>query len=410
MNEFKNKVIEEDCLRICDCLPKESYDLVYLDPPFFSGKEQQSKTRDGMRHYSFSDRWPRLSEYADFMGSRIEAVRPLLKSTGSIVVHCDSSANFVLRSILEDIFGAENFRSEIVWRYKRWSNSQRSPIPSHQTLFSYSVTESYKYNQIYGGYSATTNVDQILQSRARDSRGKSVYARDSNGVIVGSGGKKGVPLSDVWDIPFLNPKAKERVGYPTQKPLVLLDRIVRLLTDPGDWVLDPFCGSGTTLVAAKLLGRNFTGVDQSSVAVSLSRERLGNPVVTESNLMKMGEESYLNADRDALKILAGLPLVPVQRNKGIDALLKGEADGDPVLIRVQRPFETLGDSIGALRKASLKKQFSFLVVVATEASLVPYDQEENDLIVVDSTAKVIESLLRRRTRSELRLFESQKHA
>lgn len=409
MSDFKDIVIEGDCLQVCRDLPAKSFDLIYLDPPFFSGKDQQSKTRDGDRHFFFSDRWPHLREYADFMGLRIEAMRPLLKDTGSIVVHCDSSANYVLRSILEDIFGSENFRSEIIWRYKRWSNSQRSPIPSHQTLFFYSVSELYKYNQIYGDYSVTTNVDQILQSRARDTRGKSVYARDANGEIIGSGGKKGVPLSDVWDIPFLNPKAKERVGYPTQKPLLLLERILNLLTDSGDSVLDPFCGSGTTLVSAKLLGRHYTGIDQSKDAVSISQERLDNPVKTESNLLKNGEDAYVNADSEALSVLSGLPIVPVQRNKGIDALLKGDADGAPVLIRVQRPFESIMDAVGALRRASNSKQYSFLIVVATEASLVPYGQDD-DLIVVNSTAKTIQGLLRTRTRSELRLFDKPKNA
>jgi len=111
MESFKDTVLKGDCLKVCGKLPKKSFDLVYLDPPFFSGKDQQSKTRNGEHHYSFSDRWSQLSEYANFMGSRIEAIRPLLKDTGSIIVHCDSSANYILRSILEDVFGSENFRS-----------------------------------------------------------------------------------------------------------------------------------------------------------------------------------------------------------------------------------------------------------------------------------------------------------
>ena len=410
MKYFRDKIIEGDCLEVCIAMPKKVFDLVYLDPPFFSGKDQQSKTRDGTRHFSFSDRWPHLRDYADFMGLRIEAIRPLLKDTGSIIVHCDSSANYVLRAILEDVFGSTNFRSEIIWRYKRWSNSQRTPIPSHQTLLFYSASDNYKYNQIFGDYSATTNVDQILQSRARDGRGKSVYARDPNGEIIGSGSKNGVPLADVWDIPFLNPKAKERVGYPTQKPLLLLERVLELLSDPGDWIFDPFCGSGTTLVSAKILNRHFTGIDLAADAVSLTRERLSNPVMTESNLLKKGEEAYLSADSDALNLLSGLPVVPIQRNKGIDALLNGKAGTDPVLIRVQRPDESIMDTIGALRKASRNKKYSFLVIVATEASLVPYGQEEDDLIIVESTAKTIQALSRSRAHPELRLFDKPNNA
>ena len=85
------------------------------------------------------------------------------------------------------------------------------------------------------------------------------------------------PLGDVWEIPFLNPKAKERVGYPTQKPVLLLERIIKLTTSPGDVVLDPFCGSGTTLVAAEALGRHPIGIDISSEAIELTRERLRKP-------------------------------------------------------------------------------------------------------------------------------------
>ena len=91
-------------------------------------------------------------------------------------------------------------------------------------------------------YSATTNLDQILQDRERDENGKSVYKKDKNGNVVLGKEKKGVPLSDVWEIPYLNPKAKERTGYPTQKPVLLLNQILSIVTDEGDLVLDPFCG------------------------------------------------------------------------------------------------------------------------------------------------------------------------
>lgn len=114
----------------------------------------------------------------------------------------------------------------------------------------------------------------------RNSEGKASYKYDKKGNIVIAKEKKGVPVSDVWEIPFLNPKAKERTGYPTQKPIELLEKIIQISTDEGDSVLDPFCGSGTTLVAAKMLNTNFTGVDINSSAVEygfikgISRRRL----------------------------------------------------------------------------------------------------------------------------------------
>lgn len=164
------------------------------------------------------------------------------------------------------MFGSENFRSEIIWHYRRWSNSQRGLLLAHQTILYYTKSDQFTFNEMWTEYSPATNVDQILQRRSRDEFNKSVYDRDEDGNVIANGSKRGVPLSDVWDIPFLNPKAKERTGYPTQKPLSLLERIITLTTNEGDCVVDPFCGSGTTLVAAQSLGRTAIGVDVSEDA------------------------------------------------------------------------------------------------------------------------------------------------
>lgn len=129
-------------------------------------------------------------------------------------------------------------------------------------------------------------------------------------------------MSDVWEIPFLNPKAKERVGYPTQKTIELLERIVRISTDVGDTVLDPFCGSGTTMVAAELMNRRGIGIDISQDAVKISGNRLKNPYKTESRLLKIGIGSYKTKNDVDCVILNQLNCDVVQRNKGIDGLLK----------------------------------------------------------------------------------------
>ena len=157
---------------------------------------------------------------------------------------------------------------------------------------------------MYQAYSPTTNIDQILQERKRSETGKVIYKRDEKGDVVPSKEKRGVPISDVWEIPFLNPKAKERVGYPTQKPIELLERIIKLSTDPGDCVLDPFCGSGTTLVSAALLGRTFIGIDNNPEAVRLCRQRLETPFKTDSNLLKTGADSYRTKTEEELSILS----------------------------------------------------------------------------------------------------------
>src|SRR5262249_30582857 len=153
-------------------------------------------------------------------------------------------------------------------------------------------------------------------------------------------------------------------GYPTQKPLQLLERIIALSTNEGACVLDPFCGSGTTLVAAQALNRSAIGIDISDQAVELTRKRLHEPTRSQSRLLEVGRESYRNADAVALAMLQGIEYVPVQRNNGIDALLKLEFEGGPVPVRVQRPGETLLDAAQKLSIASVGKGAKLMFVVA----------------------------------------------
>jgi site-specific DNA-methyltransferase (adenine-specific) len=355
-----------DCLEIARGLAAASVDLVYVDPPFFTQKTHTLVTRDRTTTYQFSDQWNCRAEYVDFLRARLKEFRRVLKAAGSLFFHCDTNASHHIRCLLDEVFGEPMFRAEIIWHYRRWSNSQRNPLPSHQTIFFYSKTEDYQYHQLFDDYSPSTNVDQILQRRQRDEHGKAVYARDENGKVIHDGHKKGVPISDVWDIPFLNPKAKERVGYPTQKPVLLLERIIALVTSPGDFVLDPFSGSGTTLVAAELLARNSLGMDISLEAVGLSRQRLADPFKTSSELLRKGRDSYIQSNEEALGYLHGLPVVPVQRNQGIDAILNTLPGANPVLIRVQRPGESLLDAAGHLHQAGQSKQPATLILIVTD--------------------------------------------
>jgi site-specific DNA-methyltransferase (adenine-specific) len=357
-------ILHGDCLLHLKTLPENSVDMVYLDPPFFTNRTHTATTRDRSQTFSFADSWQNLSEYAEFMRLRLLEVHRVLKPTGSVFVHCDKSANFLLRVVLIEIFGADQFRSEIIWSYKRWSNSAKGLLPAHQTIFFYSKTAEFKFNPTFTAYSETTNLDQILQRRSRDQHGVSSYATNESGNVIFDHTKNGVPLSDVWEIPFLNPKAKERTGYPTQKPVVLLERMVELVTDVGDLVLDPFCGSGTTLVAAALLGRRGIGIDESLEAVRLSQKRLENPEKTESALLQKGRASFENANQAALDILLGLDVLPVQRNAGIDAFLRHSSGLIP--IRVQRQGETLLQAADALTKAALSKQLERGLLVRTQ--------------------------------------------
>jgi len=361
-----NEIKLGDCLEQMRSIEQSSIDLIYLDPPFFTERKHTLKNRDRTKEFSFDDSWGSDKGYASFLKERIELMHGLLKDSGSIFVHCDKSGEHIVRAILDQVFGERNFQSEIIWSYKRWSNSKKGLLPSHQNIYFYSKSKDFKFNKIFTDYSETTNIDQILQRRTRDEHNKSIYDVDSSGNAKTGDEKKGVPLSDVWDIPYLNPKAKERVGYPTQKPLLLLDQIIKLVTNEEDLVLDPFCGSGTTCVSAKLLSRNYIGIDESADAVELAKSRIENPIKTESNLLKKGRKSYVNADQEALSLLKGIKFNAVQRNKGIDAILVEQYESTPILVRVQKENEPLDQAISFLAKAMKSKKSKKPIFIQTQ--------------------------------------------
>jgi len=359
-------LLHGDCLAEMKLLEDETIDLAYLDPPFFTQKKHALKTRDNREEFSFEDTWGSLGEYLAFIESRLLECRRVLKNTGSIFLHCDKNASCYLRMKLDEVFGIENFRNEIIWTYKRWTNSKNSLQSAHQSIYYYSKSDGYKFHTLYKDYAVTTNIDQILQERARNEHGKSVYKTDNSGNIVFGRAKKGVPLGDVWHIPFLNPKAKERVGYPTQKPVLLLERIIKLSTDPNDLVLDPFCGSGTTLVAAQLQGRRFIGIDKSIDAINISKERLRNPTKTNSQLLEKGEREYLNKTNEEIQIIRQLGALPVQRNSGIDAFLSPACSRKLIPIKIQKPTETFHEALQKLAVAAKKRNCDSMIIVRTE--------------------------------------------
>lgn len=388
-------VIQGNCLEVLPTLPDESFQLVYLDPPFFTQKTHTLATRDNTATYSFTDCWTSRSEYLAFMREVLVECRKKVKPDGSIFLHCDKAASHHLRLLLDEVFGEKNFQSEIIWAYKRWSNAKKGLLNSHQTIYFYSKTTGFKFNFIYQDYSPTTNLDQILQARERNGNGKTVYQRDEAGEIVLAHQKKGVPLSDVWEIPFLNPKAKERVGYPTQKPILLLERILQIATDAYDAVLDPFCGSGSTLVAAKLGQRRFTGIDISDEAIALSCARLAHPVRSSSLLLEKGAASYLEKSAYERNILHSLDALPVERNKGVDGLLRNYVDGRPVAVKIQQAYEDLETAQRSLLTANLAKDCSYLILVRTHSQSPTLFQWENvpRLLVVDALDLAVKKLL-----------------
>lgn len=383
----QNKIYRGDCIDKLTALDSNSVDLIYFDPPFFTQKKHSLVTRDESKKYEFSDSWESLDDYLHLIESCLIECKRVLKDTGSVFLHCDKVASHYIRVTLDKIFGMKNFRSEIIWSYKRWSNSKKGLLNSHQNIYFYSKSKHFKFNQYYTDYAPTTNIDQILQDREKTSNGKSVYKTDKKGNVVLGKEKKGVPLSDTWEIPYLNPKAKERVGYPTQKPVLLLKEIIKIVTDEGDLVVDPFCGSGTTCVAAKLMNRNFIGIDASIDAVELGRKRLEEMIITESALLNKGSSSYLEKSEFETALLKSINALPVQRNSGIDGFLKSHFNEKPVPVKIQGRRETLNDAIEKLEKSCRGKEYSLKIVIQTRK-----EAKGNRLFELVSDVQVIRAL------------------
>lgn len=380
-----------DCLVRLKEINEESVDLIYLDPPFFTQKTLKQKTRDNEKEYSFDDKWENIDEYRLYIQERLVECKRVLKKTGSIFLHCDKLASHHLRLALDDVFGVDNFQSEIIWTYKRWSNSKKGLLNNHQNIYFYSKTEHFKFNTIYTDYSETTNIDNNLQDRVRNKYGKTEYKKNENGEVVLGKPKKGVPMSNVWDIPYLNPSATERVGYPTQKPILLLERIIDLVTDEGDVVLDPFMGSGTTLVAAKLKNRKYIGIDKSADAIDLAKRRLEKPIKTESMLLKKGRQSYKNLSGDELNILNQIGALPVQKNKGIDGILKEYYKDSPIAVRIQKKDEDLNTAIELMKNAGKKKRCKLMILfktINTENNQESLDMP-NEVVSTNDDMKII---------------------
>lgn len=365
-----NKIYHGDCVEQLKNMEANCVDLVYFDPPFFTQRKHSLTNKDNSKTYEFDDKYNSIDDYLLVIENVLEQSKRVLKNTGSVFLHCDKTASHNIRVVLDKVFGRSNFQSEIIWSYKRWSNAKKGLLNSHQVIFFYSKTQDFKFNKLYTDYSSTTNIDQILQDRERDANGKAVYKRDENGNPILGKEKKGVPLSDVWEIPYLNPKAKERTGYPTQKPVLLLNQILNIVTEEGDLVLDPFCGSGTTCVSAKYLKRNYIGIDISTDAVTLANSRLEEMIISESSLLNKGADKYIEKTPKELAILQNINAFPVQRNSGIDGFLKEHYDGIPVPVKIQKDNETIENAITKLNKATNGKDYKMKILILTKETNV----------------------------------------
>ncbi len=255
------------------------FTLAYLDPPFFTGRQharvKRGRDRDGriVRELrpAFDDRWESLESYLAALHDRVVAARELLAPNGCLVLHVDPKTSHYAKVLCDEVFGARAFASEIVWRYRRWPSRTPNFQRVHDVLLRYvrDPDETPRFRQLYEPLAPSTLAtwgDRKQRAVVEDGR----RARSSRTEEA----TPGTPMGDVWDIGIVAPVARERTGYPTQKPEALLERLVEACTEPGEMVLDPYAGSGTTLAVCTRLGRRVVGIDQSAEASRITRKRL----------------------------------------------------------------------------------------------------------------------------------------
>ncbi len=262
-----NKLICGDNLEELAKLSKESVDLIYIDPPFFTHKQYEVVWGDEAEIRSYKDRWEGgIEHYISWLKPRIKAMYEVLKSTGSFYIHCDSHANAHIRIMLDEIFGEENFRNEIIWCYRGAGYPKNDFGKRHDTIFRYSKTQDYVFNldDVREKYAEATK-ERFSHYIGNIRKGKDFGIQKLNPL--------GRQPDDWWQIQPIAPSAKERVGYPTQKPEALLERIIKASSDKGDIVADFFCGCGTTIAVAQKLGRKWIGIDISPTAIKIIQKR-----------------------------------------------------------------------------------------------------------------------------------------
>jgi len=323
---FRNTLYTNDNLYVLSGLNSGSVDLIYLDPPFNSKRMYSAPVGSKAAGASFKDMWtwkdvdeynldtlavnfPELTRYIasigkihskpmmaylTYMTQRIVEMRRILKETGSLYLHCDPTASHYLKIVLDAVFCGQggNFRNELIWCYKDGANSKKYYNKKHDVILFYTKSGKYTFNYdtIYRELSDST----VKKYRYEDEHGK--YRLMGRGIVnspIKSARdvnpkwektnpeltfrhylKEGALPLDWFEMPPINQSAKERTGYPTQKPLALLKRIVLASSNEGDTVLDPFCGCATTCVAAQQLHRKWIGIDIEKQAVKILIDRL----------------------------------------------------------------------------------------------------------------------------------------
>lgn len=314
-----------DNLPFLRAINSECIDLIATDPPFNKGKDFHATPESLAKGASFQDRWswdedvhpdwiedlrnhlPRvfhviegsrkshgddMGAFLCFMAVRLLEMHRILRPTGTIFLHCDPTASHYLKQLLDAIFGKDRFRNEIIWHYGGPAKLTDRFPRKHDILLFYTKSENNTFNHCY------QELPEYLLKRARKDPDGRLWVDQRLGVTgdtldrmraegrtfkTKSGGERrkqyldemqGMPVDSVWQIPIVNSQALERTGYPTQKPIALYKRIIEVSSNEGDWVLDPFAGCATTLIAAEMTGRNWLGIDLWKNVKSVVMDRL----------------------------------------------------------------------------------------------------------------------------------------
>lgn len=239
----QDAVLEGDCLALLAAMDEGSVDLIYADPPFATGRKRTGRSEEG-GPLGYDDAWPTLDLYLDWLRERIVAMRRVLRDEGAILVHVDWRASHRVRLILDDVFGEDRFVNHIIWSYGLGGSAADRFARKHDDILYYGCGDERWFDP------------PMVPATSRRMQGRLKKA------------------TDVLAIPSINNMATERTGWPDQKPLRLLELLVNATAPPGGVVLDPFCGSGTTVVAARRNGRIGLGMDRHPDAVRIARERL----------------------------------------------------------------------------------------------------------------------------------------
>jgi DNA modification methylase len=254
--------------------------LAYLDPPFLTGREhalvERKRGEQGeiVRTLTpaFDDRWESLDQYLASLRPRIAAARDLLMPDGCLILHVDPKTSHYLKVACDQIFGRDCFASEIIWRYRRWPAKTPNFQRVHDVLLRYvkDPRVAPRFQQLYEPLAPSTLATwgTKKQRAVTDATGRRTRSSTT------AHASPGAPMGDVWEIGIVAPVAKERTGYPTQKPEALMSRLIESCTLPGDWVLDAYAGSGTTATVARKLGRAALSIDASEQALEVARRRL----------------------------------------------------------------------------------------------------------------------------------------